>query len=160
MKRFFDVAFTTLFVLVVGLLLANLFLGDAVEPQEVNTAPAQSQSIDPPPITDVGLHGLGHCESTNNPTLVHLDVNDRYSHGEYQFQQPTWDETVRAMGWVEWEGVPPSQVPSHIQDQVAAYRWNEMGDDGAWYHCRHKAIEAMQVNQPPAPTPEEQGFTG
>ena len=104
-----------------------------------------------PPLNDVGREALRFCESTSRYDLVHLDVNNRYSMGAYQFQQGTWDVALHEMKrsgyedsteWGQWIGTQPNLAPHWVQDHAATFWWGA-GNHTAWPHCHTVAIEAM-----------------
>ena len=113
--------------------------------------PAPAGAGQPPELTDVGREALRFCESTHrydavSPTGVYR--------GAYQFDQVTWDATMRWMteaaygelDWTTWTGWNVDAVPFWVQDHAVTWLWNndpERIHHQRWPVCSGQAFQAM-----------------
>jgi len=87
------------------------------------------------PINDAGLAEMRLCESTNDYTAATNFRVSKNSYGAYQFEMPTWVETIDVMhaenylgyDWSQWRSVFPHRAPPAIQDHAAAWLYSRVG---------------------------------
>lgn len=100
--------------------------------------PPQADPPKPPPVVtndsnEVLLRKLQQCENpSGDPTTRILDVNGRYSHGNFMYQMQTWLAYSKLFGTTEENIYDPV-----LQEQVTIYILNRGGWKN-WYNCSLK----------------------
>lgn len=85
------------------------------------------------------LHALGNCESGWRVNLKHLDSNDYYSYGAFQFQMGTWLGRAKSFGTTRANIYDPV-----LQEKVAAYLIGQ-GESWRWKACFAKTTKKLGV---------------
>lgn len=93
-------------------------------------------------ITDEGLSALRSCESGAHGTYRANTGNGYY--GAYQFDIPTWNDSVVRAGYPEWSGVLPSDSPDYVQDAAARETHSRRGTQ-PWPRCGFRMETGQHV---------------
>ena len=97
---------------------------------------------------DLWISALELCESSGNPDVVVLDINNEYSYGAFQFQKNTFYQYGMKYGLLE-KDFPLEETANIITDyslqRKIAERMLEDGLANHWFNCKTKIGKAFPV---------------